>query len=175
MNVVKEKLYKDFEVLDTWFYDNCMALNLRKCKFMCLGSNQSLGEIFVYENFKLKNNSINEILGVIIDRELKFDKYVKHICKNTGNKLNALTRIVNILNLFQKNTLSKSFIKGQFNYCSLSWMLCSRSSNNLINKIHERVLSLTSEINVIPFSKLLSINNEAYKYLYTVKTYKHFQ
>ena len=26
-NVVTEKLYKDFEVLDTWFYDNYMALN----------------------------------------------------------------------------------------------------------------------------------------------------
>ena len=36
MNVVKAKLYKDFEVLDTWFYDNCMALNPGKCSFMCL-------------------------------------------------------------------------------------------------------------------------------------------
>ena len=34
MNVVKEKLYKDFEVLDTWFYDNYMALHPGKCNFM---------------------------------------------------------------------------------------------------------------------------------------------
>ena len=26
-NVVKEKLYNDFEVLGTWFYDKYMALN----------------------------------------------------------------------------------------------------------------------------------------------------
>ena len=39
-------------------------------------------------------------------------------------------------------------------------MFCSRSSNNLINKIHERALSLTSEINDIFFNDLLSINNE---------------
>ena len=31
MNAVKEKLYKDFEVLDTSFYDNYMALNSGKC------------------------------------------------------------------------------------------------------------------------------------------------
>ena len=54
MNVVKEKLYKDFEVLGTWFYDNYMALNPGKCNFMCLGSNLLGDEIFVYKNFKLK-------------------------------------------------------------------------------------------------------------------------
>ena len=93
-------------------------------------------------------------------RELKFDKHVKHICKKAGNKLNALTKVANILNPFQKNTLFKSFIKGQFSYCPLSWMFCSRSSNNLINKIHEKALSLSSEINDIPFNELNYINHE---------------
>ena len=36
MNVVKDKLYKGFEVLDTWFYDNYMALNPGKCNFIYL-------------------------------------------------------------------------------------------------------------------------------------------
>ena len=39
-------------------------------------------------------------------------------------------------------------------------MFCSRSSNYLINKIHEKTLRLASEINDIPFNELLSINNE---------------
>ena len=39
-------------------------------------------------------------------------------------------------------------------------MFCSRWSNNLINKIHEWISSLTSEINDIPLNELLSINNE---------------
>ena len=39
-------------------------------------------------------------------------------------------------------------------------MFSSRLPNNLINKIQERALSLTSEINDIPFNELLSINNE---------------
>ena len=106
MNVVKEKLYKNFEVLDTWFYDNYMALNPGKCNSMCLGSKLSLDEIFVYKIFKLKNTSVNEIVGVNIDRELKFDKHVKHICKKAGNMLSALTRMANVLNPLQKNTLS---------------------------------------------------------------------
>ena len=137
-----------------------MALNPGKCNFRCLGSNLLGDEIFIYKNFKLKNISESEILGVTINRKLKFDKHVKQIYKKAGNKLNALTRVANILDLFQKNTLFKSFIKGQFNYCLLLWMFCSRSSNNLINKFHERALRLTSEINDIPFIELLSIHNE---------------
>ena len=68
--------------------------------------------------------------------------------------------MTNILEFFQNNTLFKSFIKGKFNYCPLLWMFCFCSSNNLINKIHERALRLTSEINDIPFNELLSINSE---------------
>ena len=79
MNVVKEKIYRDFEVLGAWFYDNYMAINSGKCNFMHLGSNLSVGEIFVPKNFKLKNASVNEIIGTIIDRKLKFDKHIKHL------------------------------------------------------------------------------------------------
>ena len=125
-----------------------MALNPGKCNFMCLGSNLLLDEIFT-----LKRASINEILGVTVDRELKIDKHVKHVPKKAGNKLN-------ILKVFQRNTPFKFFIKGQFNYCLLLRMFCSRSSSNLINKIHERALSLTTKINDIPFNELLSIIKE---------------
>ena len=136
---------------------------------MSLGSNLSLHEIFVYKNFKLKNTSVNEILGVIIDREIRLNKHEKHICKKARNKLNALTRMADIRNPFQKNTLFKSFINGQFNYCPLLWMFCSRSSNDLINKIYEWALSLTLEINV-PFNELFSINNEVSIHNKNIKT-----
>ena len=73
-----KKNYKDFEVLDTWFYELYMALNPGKCNFMCSGSNLSLDEIFIYKNFKLKNTNVNEILGVIIDSELKYSCQTFH-------------------------------------------------------------------------------------------------
>ena len=34
-------------------------------------------------------------------------------------------------------------IKSKFNYCPLVWMYCSRQSNNLINRVHEKGLRLT--------------------------------
>ena len=98
-----------------------MALSPGKSNFICLVSNLSdlSDEIFLYKNVSLKNTSVNEILGVIIDRELKFDKHIYYIYKKAGNRINGLTRMANILNRFQNNILVKSFNKGQFDYCPL--------------------------------------------------------
>ena len=35
-----------------------------------------------------------------------------------------------------------SFFNSQFNYCPLVWMFHSRSINNKINRLHERVLRI---------------------------------
>ena len=53
-------------------------------------------------------------------------------------------------------------IKSQFNYCPLVWMFCSRQSNNLINRVHERGLRLTyrNETNK-EFQQTLRGKNEA--------------
>ena len=48
-NIVKEKLYREFEVLNTWFYDNYVALNFGK--FNCLVSNLLVDQNFVYEKY----------------------------------------------------------------------------------------------------------------------------
>ena len=53
---------------------------------------------------------------------------------------NALCRIASSMSLEKRRTLIKAFIKSQFNYCLLIWMLHSRTLNNKINSIGERAL-----------------------------------
>lgn len=45
-----------------------MTLKPGKCNFMCLRSILSVDEIFTFKNVKLKNTSVNQTLGVIIER-----------------------------------------------------------------------------------------------------------
>ena len=54
MNVVKGKLYRNFDILDTCFYDKYIALSPGKWNFLCLGLNLSLDGIFVCKRLKLK-------------------------------------------------------------------------------------------------------------------------
>ena len=53
-------------------------------------------------------------------------------------------------------------IKSQFNYCPLVWMFCSRQSNNLINKIHERSLRIGYKDQKTSYQNLLETHNELY-------------
>ena len=63
-------LKEDFEIVTKWFYENYMVLNSGKCHFMCLRQN-TVNEIFVYDNTEMENSKVEKILGVIINNKLK--------------------------------------------------------------------------------------------------------
>ena len=47
----------------------------------------------------------DQLLGITIDFELKFEKHITDICKNVSQKVQRL--------------LKKTFVESQFNYCFL--------------------------------------------------------
>ena len=59
------------------------------------------------------------------------------------------------MSLEKRRTLMKAFIESQFNYCSLIWMLHSRTLNNKINHIDERVLGTVYSDYNSSFNELL--------------------
>ena len=81
-----------------------------------------------------------KLLGITIDNELKFDKYISKVCKKAQRKLTVLTRIKKYLGFNQLQLLFKTFFDSQFKYCPLTWMFYSRTTNNKINKLHKRAL-----------------------------------
>ena len=70
------------------------------------------------------------------------------MCKKSGQKLNVLSRISTFLNKNLKKIIFNAMLKFQFSYNPLIWMISSRKSDNLINKVHERSLRLiTNDLN----------------------------
>ena len=128
---------------------------------MCLGEDIDDTETLSFNDLTLKNSKEVEILGITLDRSMGFNTHIKNICRKAGQKLSALLRISPYLDQGKKVLLYKSMIKSQFNYCPLVWMFCSRQSNNLINKAHERGLRLTyrNETNKA-FQQILRRKNE---------------
>ena len=120
------------------------------------------------------------LLGVTIDRDLKFDEYVNNPCKKACQKLNGLARLAPFMNVDKKRMIMKAFIESQFGYCPLVWMFHSRSLNNKINRIHERALRIKYNDKSSSFQKLLdkdnsvTIHHKNIKILIT-ETYKFFQ
>ena len=124
-----------------WFENNYMKLNHDKCHFLISGNvNEHLwakvGDELIWESAEEK------LLGVTIDKNLKFNSHLANLCKKVGQKVTALARIVKLLPFHKRKLILKTFIESQFSYCPLVWMFCSKEMNKKINHIHERALRL---------------------------------
>ena len=157
--MVKENLKINFLIMQKWFYENHMVLNPGKCHYLVLG-NRSNSDTINLNGTKLASSSYEKLLGILIDRDLSFDKHIKLLCRKAGQKLNALAQIIKYLTHDQKRLLLNSIIKSQFSYCPLIWMFCSRSLNNLINRFHKRALRLIHNDHVRSFQDLLEMTKE---------------
>ena len=108
---------------------------------MCLGNNTE-NEIFLIHNILMENGKEQKFLGVIIDNKLNFKNHISELCKKVSQKIAALSRLSSHLHNSEKKLIFNSIIKSQFSYCPRVWMLCLRTSNNMINKLHEGSLRI---------------------------------
>ena len=98
--------------------DKCHFL-LSRCKHEMMFA--KIGQCRIGESEK------QELLGVTIDKHLKFEEHIVKQCKKAGQKLSALARVCNNLNQERRRTLMKKFIESQFGYCPLIWMFFERN------------------------------------------------
>ncbi len=92
--------------------------------------------------FDISNTLSQKLLGVKIDNKMDFGAHVTSLCSEASQKLHALSRVSNYMDLGQRKVIMYSFILSQFGYCLLVWMLHGRQLNNRINRIHERSLRI---------------------------------
>ena len=59
------------------------------------------------------------------------------------------------MNISKRRIFMNSFFDSHFNYCPLVWMFHSRSINNKINRLHERVLRIVYNEFKTSFKNLL--------------------
>ena len=151
-------LESDIDNVQTWFLENGMLLNEDKCQFLIVESSRSNRDEQAHVNVhdkKVIEAKKGKFLGITIDNNLNMKDHISNICKQAGNKLNALARIANYLDEHKRKILMKAFVISQFNYCPIIWMYCLRQSNNSINKIHERALRIAYGDYTSTFSDLL--------------------
>ena len=100
-----------------------------------------------------------KLLGIIIDKDLNFQSHTKTIIKTANQKLSDLIRVAPFMTDFKKKVIFNSFIKGQFNYCSLLWMFSTRAVTHKVNRLHERGLRTFSD-ETSTFNDMLSKRND---------------
>ena len=110
-----------------------MILNPEKCHYMCLGKNH-VSDSLRFCGEVLEASEIETVLGIQIDNKLNFENHIKSLCSKASQKLGALQRFSNLLDVQKKNLLFNSIIKSQFSYCPLVWMFYSKKTNFVLLK-----------------------------------------
>ena len=141
LNWIRRNLEINFVILHQWFHENHMTLNPGKCHYMVIGSRDLSYEIMLNDS-KITSSNEKKLLGIFLDSKLNFESYIDSLCRNAGQKINALARLKNYLTSDQRNLLLNSVLNCQFTYCLLIWMFTSHYLNNALNNIHDRALRL---------------------------------
>ena len=150
--IVISELQSTSEKLFNWFKKNHLEANPEKC-YLLLSSKSSIETKI--GGVSVKSSQMETLLGVLIDSELNFENHISNICSKVSKKLNALGRIAGYITLEKRRMLFKTFIESQFNYCTLIWILHSRTMNNKINSLREWSLRIVYSDQSSPFEELL--------------------
>ena len=92
------RLEHDSALAIEWFESNYMKLNQDKCHFLLSGHKHKVMFAKIGHS-KIWENCTQKLLGIIIDRNLKFDEYILTQCKKAGRKIKALARVCNSTNI----------------------------------------------------------------------------
>ena len=169
IEIVLYKLMKDTYRVTDWFKVNSMVANPAKFQLMILGTDSMRIKEGIYidvcnlcmrvNNMSVRNKMEVKLLGVTIDRKLNFVSHIENICSKANKRVKALQRIRRYINLEQAKFLADAFIMSAFRYCVLIWMFCDKTSNTLIDKVHQRTLRTVHMLFNHDLLDLLSIQN----------------
>ena len=114
-----------------------------------------VGEKVIWESLQ------ERLLGLDLDKKLKFQEHIKGVIKTASGKLSALTRLARILSFEQKKAVMNAFIEQQFSNssCPLIWMFCTKDLNEKVNSVHRRALRQTYSDFNSSIEELLEKNN----------------
>ena len=132
LDAIFSNLKYDLQNVLSRFQANSLKANPSKFQFMILGDKKNTPFVLNINGKKINNSREIELLGIVIDNQLKFKKHIENLCKKASFKLHALRRIRTFLTVEKARILANAFINSQFNYAPLIWMFASKTAINNI-------------------------------------------
>ena len=148
LKTLQRNLQKSLNLLHDWCRKNGMVLNTLKTKVMLITSRQKRNNLhestltLTYSDMDIRMTTSDKILGVYVDENLCWNDHYQHISKKVSSYLWLLSKIKSYLSLDHKLLYYNSYIKPQFDYCSIIWSNSSNFNVNKINKLQRRACKL---------------------------------
>ena len=115
LETLNTRLEQEIGIANSWYERNGMIVNLHEPQAMVLGA----GSNYEFSSVLVKNSI--ELLGVTIDKDLSFNRYISQICDKANKQFSILKRFKSIITRYVMLRLYKAFILPHLQYCSLIW------------------------------------------------------
>ena len=138
-NTVKILLEKACNTSINWFTCNHMQANPNKFQSMLMSRKNCNFELCVDQKI-ITVNDCSRLLGVHIDKDLKFSQQVRHVTVKSSRQVNALGRLRNLLCTESKLKIVNAFIMPNFKYCNTLLYYSSICDIRKMEKVLERAV-----------------------------------
>ena len=83
------------------------------------------------DNVSIEQVSSVKSLGIYIDEYLTWHSHINKLCKKIASAIGALKRVKPFVTQFILLSIYNSLVQSHFDYCSLVWCNCCKTSNKL--------------------------------------------
>ena len=146
------KLQQSLNSLYGWCNRNKLTININKTKVMTFGSRkfikQHISPALKIGDTPLENVSTFKYLGVILDRELKFNSHAQNIYKLATYKINTLRRVRPYINEHTALMIYKMKILPYLDYGDIFYMSANEEHLDEIRKLQYRALRICLKANI---------------------------
>ena len=123
-------LQTDLDSVSTWCRQNAMILNAQKTKAINFSLKNTKSKNTASSTLHLQNKEIEftdteKLLGVQVDKNLKWKTQIQNIIKKCNSQLYLLLRIKQYLDLHSRKLFFNAYILPHIDYCCTIWGNCS--------------------------------------------------
>ena len=157
--VVKSNLQNGANGFMSWCLSNNMFINILMTVYMMLGSRQQLmraDQITLYiENEIIQSADHHKQLGVIIDKNLCWDKQIDAVCANITRRITLLKLLSKYIDQPNMKLYYNSYILPILDYGCMIWGRCSKQNTLRILKLQKRAARIILKADITTPSKTL--------------------
>ena len=150
---IQQTLQDTLNSAQSWLALNGMVPNTKKTKHLLIGTVQKLRhtdkkdlDLFL-NNTKLDEATDEKLLGVKIDKHLKWDTHIDYVISKLNSRIRLLKRAKDYLTVHCRKLLYNAIIKPILEYCCTVWGNCSKEHLLRLLRIQKRCARLILNAN----------------------------
>ena len=149
-------------------------MNATKTEFMVIGSRQRLSTLSDTLELSIDNVPIEQVssvksLGIYIDENLTWHFHIDKLCKKIASAIGAIKRVKPFVPQSTLLSIYNSLVKSHFDYCSLVWGNCGKTSSNKLQKLQNRAARVITSSSYDVVSIPCFITSAGKNYILNVK------